>query len=214
MTDFQFKLYLSSLIVITCVRSERVFATDQVTVTGRSQVEQRLNRSSGTWANLENAWDYFPPADASGRQSMLRWSADLYKKADSLEKEIIVRSRTGRADQIINGHQVRQELIELKNSAYLLHRTLLYGAHRGDLAEQLEEIQTKLDLIRPEMVREKQAEQLETELSHVVAEIKRVSGPRLTMTAPNLKGVEPVLNSTKSEKVISPNRIGLSRGNR
>ena len=197
MTNVPFKLSLSVFIFVTCMCSEKVFATDPATLTGRSQVEQRLNRSSGTWANLENAWDYFPPADASGRQSMLRWSADLYKKADSLEKEIIVRSRTGRADQTFNGHQVRQELVELKNSAYLLHRTLLYGAHRGDLSEQLEEIQTKLDLIRPEMVREKQAEQLETELSHVVEEIKRVSGPRLTMTVPNVQRARPVLNSTR-----------------
>lgn len=208
------------LAVASVAQARHVIADEPTPVGQRSQAQtsselqlhrgtlQSLNRSSGTWANLENPWDYFPPSDAAGRQKMLRWSAELFQKAETLENEI------AHDKEWTKNRQARQNLYKLKNHIRELHRTLLYGAHRGDLAESLAVVETNLGEIHRDLVAVKNARINANGLNDTFSEIQNQTGSRLTLAGPVRRNLGPATAPNRDERFKTINPIGLSRQNR
>lgn len=130
-------------------------------------------RSFGTWANLENSWDYFPPSSTDGRSRMLHWSAKLYQQATDLEMAITKDNSEYRSVGRLS--QVK----EIREAARQVYDILRFGAHRGDLASSLVSLERKLELLTRQTNYAVKSSDL-AKMNQLFSQITRENGHRLT----------------------------------
>lgn len=157
------------------------------------------NHSYGTWANLDNPWDYFPPADSYGRIQMQTMAAVIFRKSLALE------SNLNRA----NPDQSRlKQIRQIKMTAAEVYDVLRFGSHRGDLGSALGRLNDQLEALTRETALGSKSSAL-AEINDLYGQMVRVNGRRLaviqktkTSTIPYIKNVDPI--------GLNTNRIGLS----
>ena len=165
-------LSLVFLLVPLCVQAQ-FLRTGYSAQNSTNSARSVQNHSYGTWANLSNPWDYFPPADASGRTKMLGWSASIYRQSRELETTIS-RQKPGPATK----EQLRQ-IRQVQLAAVEVHDTLRFGAHRGDLSNALRKLQERLELLSRQTTKTAEPKAA-SGLNRLYDQIEKVNGDRLT----------------------------------
>jgi hypothetical protein len=103
-----------------------VFGADRPLGRPAAPAARSHDRSYGSWTDLANPWDYFPPAGIVERQKMLAWAERLYRNATILENTLRVSRRSQDVPPEV------QEVGRLRLAAWALRQDLLFGAD-GDV---------------------------------------------------------------------------------
>lgn len=162
------------LILVVFGMNHRVLKANEPAVHGYSEDPgQILNRSTGTWRNLQNPWDYFPSSDIAGRQEMLRFSADLYYQIIRLESNILAFNERKPEKVLI------ERVVQLRIAVKAFHQIVLYGGHRGDLADALATVQVTFGSLQTSLGGLSQYSKEMENMATRLGKIQNVIGPRL-----------------------------------
>jgi hypothetical protein len=162
------------LILIVFGLSHRVLKANEPAIQGYSKDPyQILNRSTGTWRDLQNPWDYFPSSDIAGRQEMLRFSADLYYQIIRLESKILPVNERKPEKVLI------ERVVQLRIAVKAFHQIILYGGHRGDLADALATMQVTFGNLQTSLGESPQYSKEIENMAMRLGKIQNVIGPRL-----------------------------------
>lgn len=97
------------------------------------------DRSYGTWTDLADGWDYFPPAGIAERQKILAWAGGIRHEAAILERSLVARNR----DRSLTAEIEAVRVVRFEAGA--LAQELLHGAHFADWGQRLTALGAALD---------------------------------------------------------------------